>query len=62
MGKQIETVFVLLNKNHRISAIYATQAQADAKCQKFNADPELEPGTPDPDYPYTVEPWGVSDP
>lgn len=55
-----DTVFILLNTHGRICSVNANQADAEAKRDKFNADPFLASEESDPDAPYTVESWTVT--
>lgn len=55
-------VFVVVDCRDKISSINATSDFAQSKVDRFNADPFIEPGTPDPFAPYRVERWIVSEP
>lgn len=41
-------------------ALYEAAADALATRDRFNLDPFVEPGKPDPDAPYSVELWSVT--
>lgn len=56
----METVTMLLNARGEVVSVYADASDAEAKRDKFNADPFVEPGTADADAPYTTETWRVS--
>lgn len=53
-------VYALLNKDKRVMSLYAAEDAANAKRDRYNTDPFLEPGTTDPDAPYRVETWTVA--
>jgi hypothetical protein len=53
------TVTLLLTKDGQTVSVWPTREGALAKAIAFNADPFVEPGTPDPDAPYRVEEWTV---
>ena len=55
-----ETAFILLGSTTGIVAVYANESEANERRDRFNADPFIEPGTPDQDAPYRVEPWSVT--
>jgi hypothetical protein len=47
-------VFAVVDCRDKISSINATRDLAQSKVDRFNADPFIEPGTPDPGAPYAV--------
>lgn len=53
-------VYVLRGVQTGKVSIWAVKEDADARRDKFNADPFLDDGQADPDAPYTVEAWVVS--
>jgi hypothetical protein len=53
-------VFVVVDRNGKTTSINATRAGAQAKIDRFNADPFIEPGKPDPAAPYRIEEWSVN--
>lgn len=55
------SVTLLLNHLGQPLAAFASHADAQARCDKYNADPFLEPDKPDPDAPYSIETWSVDD-
>lgn len=54
------TVAMLLNKDGRAVSVWAAREEAEERARRYNADPFVEPGTTDPDAPYTVEVWALS--
>jgi hypothetical protein len=52
-------VHLLVGKQTGVVSAYEHLADAEARRDKFNADPWIEPGTPDPDAPYEVQSIGV---
>jgi hypothetical protein len=50
-------VYVLLDSNKSICAIYREKCKADKAMNRFNEDPFLSPDEPDPNAPYSVEAW-----
>lgn len=55
------TVGILKSKHGHTLAVFADAAEAQRKCDEYNANPQIEPGTDSPDYdaPYSVEVWTV---
>lgn len=49
------TAFFLVSKDGVQCAAFAKKDDAEAKAAKYNADPFIEEGSPDPDAPYRVE-------
>jgi hypothetical protein len=54
-------VWVLKTAHNQMVSLYADQPSADAKRDRWNTDPFLSPGEPDPDAPYVVERWRIQD-
>lgn len=52
-------VFLLVGKVTGTVSVYGSLEEAEARRDKFNADPWIEPGNPDQDAPYVVEAWTV---
>jgi hypothetical protein len=52
-------VYLLLSSSNQVCSIYESREDAEAKRDRFNADPFLELGRGDPDAPYTVAAWSV---
>ena len=48
-------VHLLMGKSRTVVSVYASEKDAQAKCDRYNADPFIAPEQPDPDAPYTVE-------
>lgn len=59
--KPPETVSLLVNRHGKVCSVAAFPLLAELKRDLFNKDPFIEPRTPDPDAPYTVEEWMVQD-
>lgn len=57
-----ETVTFLLRRGGHVVSVYSKEADARARMEKFNADPFLAPGHPDPDAPYSIARWHVQSP
>lgn len=55
------TVALLLDKAGAVLSVYLKTAQAEAKRDKYNAEPVLDGGEPDPKAPYRTEEWRVQD-
>jgi hypothetical protein len=53
------TVTVLLDARGCVCGVYSDRATAEKKAADWNADPFIEPGTPDPDAPYATTTWSV---
>jgi len=56
----MDSVTLLLAADGKICSVYADRAAAEARRDRFNADPFIEPGTPDPDAPYSTKTWGLT--
>ena len=61
MPTPVTRVFMLMNWRGHVCSVYASQADAEAKREKFNADPYIEADRKDPDAPYSVAVWCVKD-
>lgn len=48
-------VHLLMSATRTVVGVYAAKTDAQAKCDRYNEDPFIAPGWPDPDAPYTVE-------
>lgn len=55
-------VSLLLSASGQVRGVYESEADAKAQFEKYNADPFIEEGTPDPDAPYSIETWVVQSP
>ena len=53
------TVALLKAADGTVVRVFASADDARARAEHFNADPWVEPGTPDLHAPYTVEVWMV---
>lgn len=56
-----ECVYLLVGAKTGVVSAWQTFVGAAKKRDAFNADPFIEPGMPDPDAPYEVQRWLVSD-
>ena len=56
----LPTVALLIGKRSGVVRVFATEAEAIARRDQFNADPFLAEEMPDHDAPYTVQSWAVS--
>lgn len=54
------TIYMLIDKNRDVLSVNATEEAANEKRDRYNADPFIEPGVPDPAAPYAVEAWEVA--
>ena len=52
-------VFLLVGAQTGTVSVYGHREDAEAKRDQYNADPYIEPGNPDVDVPYEVQPWSV---
>lgn len=52
-------VHLLLTATGKVVRVYSAQADAERTMLRFNADPWIAEGQPDPDAPYSVETWAV---
>lgn len=59
MAQDKVQVFLLVGAQTGTVAVYAHREAAEARRDKYNADPFIEPGHPDPDAPYEVQSWNV---
>jgi hypothetical protein len=57
---QARKATLLLTAKGTVVSVYADEAEAAAKRDRFNTDPHVEPGTTDTDAPYSVETWKVA--
>lgn len=48
-------VWLVKTTHGQVISAYTTEAAANARRDRFNADPWIEPGAPDTDAPYSVE-------
>jgi hypothetical protein len=56
-----EQVALVLTVDGRVASIWASKEAAEAHAAKYNADPFMALGEPDPDAPYSVQVWRVTD-
>lgn len=56
----MKTVALLQTCKGAVIAVYASTEEAEARRDRYNADPFIEPGNPDTDAPYSVEEWCVT--
>lgn len=56
----MNTVAILKTNKGQIARVFAEEIEARRICDKMNADPFIEPGSPDIDAPYSVDLWSVS--
>lgn len=54
-----QTVTLLLRQSGHVCSVWADHEAALEQARVFNADPFVD-GEPDPDAPYRVERWAVS--
>lgn len=59
VGMNTMQVFLLVGKQTGTVSVWASKEDAEARRDKFNADPWVEPGNPDQDAPYEVQAWNV---
>jgi hypothetical protein len=52
-------VFLLVGAQTGTVAVYGSREDAEARRDKYNADPFIDSATPDPDAPYEVQTWNV---
>lgn len=60
-GESMNEIHLLIGKTTGVIGAYYNKANVEAKRDRYNADPFLEPGQPDPDAPYVVVSVGVAD-
>jgi hypothetical protein len=58
-GPATTTVALLLNARGKVCSVHADAEDARGVAARYNADPFVGAGEPDPDAPYTVETWVV---